>query len=172
MEATYDALCLHGYAELSIKKIADEFGRGKSLIYYHYEDREDLMLSFLEFMKSNLEEGHLEISDLKPEKRLDILLEKGLSIEDEEMWEFRKALMEMRAQTPHSEEFSRKFEEIDELVLEKYKSVLDDLGFEEPANEAEFLFSTVEGYMTRKISYGSREGLEEFREHLKSLYLK
>ena len=39
MEATYEALCKHGYAELSIEKIADEFDKGKSLIYYHYDDK-------------------------------------------------------------------------------------------------------------------------------------
>ncbi|MFB6184442.1 MAG: TetR/AcrR family transcriptional regulator [Haloarculaceae archaeon] len=49
MRATYRALQKHGYAGLSIQRIADETDLSKSTFYHHYEGKDDLLLSFLEF---------------------------------------------------------------------------------------------------------------------------
>lgn len=47
-EAAFRGLVEHGYAELSIADIGEEFGRSPSLIYHYYEDKDDLLLSMLE----------------------------------------------------------------------------------------------------------------------------
>lgn len=171
MDATYDALCRHGYADLSIQKIADEFDGGKSLIYYHYDDKQELMVSFLECMKQRIESDPEDISELPPKQRLDELLERAMAVEDSEMWNLRRALMEMRAQTPHNEEFSDKLQSIDGILLQQFKEIFRELEVEDPERRAELLISTVDGYMSRKISYDSQEGLEEMKDDIKQLYL-
>jgi AcrR family transcriptional regulator len=50
MQATYRALRAHGYARLTIQRIGDEFPKSKSLLYHHYDGKDDLLLEFLSYM--------------------------------------------------------------------------------------------------------------------------
>lgn len=50
MRATHRALHEHGYAGLSIQRIADEADLSKSTFYHHFDDKEDLLQAFLEFI--------------------------------------------------------------------------------------------------------------------------
>jgi AcrR family transcriptional regulator len=56
MRATYRALKRYGYAELSIGRIADEADLSKSAFYNHYDGKDDLLLSFLDFMLERIAE--------------------------------------------------------------------------------------------------------------------
>src|SRR6056297_2610307 len=55
LESTFHALCEHGYAEITISKIGDHFDKSQSLIYHHYENKDDLLLDLLEYMLEELE---------------------------------------------------------------------------------------------------------------------
>lgn len=50
MDATYQALCKHGYTDLTIQKIADEFGKSKSLLYYHHDTKDEILIVLLEYL--------------------------------------------------------------------------------------------------------------------------
>lgn len=50
MQATFRALRQHGYAGLSIQRIADEAGLSKGSFYNHYDGKDDLLVSFLDYM--------------------------------------------------------------------------------------------------------------------------
>ncbi|EHK00552.1 hypothetical protein HRED_03484, partial [Candidatus Haloredivivus sp. G17] len=41
-----------------------------------------------------------------------------LGVEDEEMWYFPRALMEIQGRAQYDEDFEQKFRELDEIVLE------------------------------------------------------
>lgn len=164
MEATFKALCKHGYADLSIQKIADESEKGKSSIYYHFDDKEDLMLSFLDFM---MDKAELEDENKSPRARIDGMLDKALGIESEEQWEFQKAFQEVRVQAQHNEKFQKKFGEADEIFLENVSDIMDKAGAKEPEVAAEIFLSMIEGSISRKVSTGDREGLEKLKEEIK-----
>lgn len=170
MEATYRALCSHGYADLTIEKIAMESEKGKSLIYYHYEDKEDLMGSFLEYMGRKLEDEISELEDLPAEEKLDELLDLFLDVDDGEMWEFHKALSELRVQTHHNSSLAEKFLEIDSYLTDTIAETMKDAGVQEPDLRAEIMASAMEGALTRKIRADDREGLKEVKKELKSLF--
>lgn len=50
MEATYRALQKHGYGNLTIQHIADEFENSKTLLYYHYDGKDELLVDFLDYV--------------------------------------------------------------------------------------------------------------------------
>jgi len=50
MGATYRALCEHGYAALTMRDIAEESDRSKAALHYHYDDKEGLLLAFLDHL--------------------------------------------------------------------------------------------------------------------------
>lgn len=50
MGATFRALCEHGYADLTMRDIAEESDRSKAALHYHYDDKEGLLVAFLDHL--------------------------------------------------------------------------------------------------------------------------
>jgi len=50
LDATYRALCRHGYADLTLRDVAAEATRSKASIHYHYDDRETLFAALLDHL--------------------------------------------------------------------------------------------------------------------------
>lgn len=167
MEAAYTVLCEEGYAGLSIQSIAEKAGMGKSAIYYHFDDKEDLMLTFLDFMGQKIHGDQQKILEKPPKEAIDQLLDMSLGVENQEQWEFYKAFQEFRAQAQHNEKHQEKFREIDARVVDNISEIMEQLGAERPQSAAEILLSMIEGSMSRKVSAGDREGLEELKEDIK-----
>jgi len=164
MESTYKALCKHGYANLTIEKIAKESEKGKSLIYYHFDNKEALILEFMDFMKDNLEELLSEI-DSQGSDRVEEILELLLA-RDDDMWEFHKALIDIQGRAQFNEKLAEKFAEIDEMLENELEEALKDSGVEEPGFRAEMILSTVQGVRNRKLTLNERKGLKEVRKDL------
>ena len=171
MDSTYKALCKHGYADLTIEKIAEESEKGKSNIYYHFEDKKALILDFLDYMKGNLREEFEPLNSGRPEENFDELLEMMLGVEDEEMWDFHRALMEIQGRAQYDKEFEKKFRELDEIVLSQFTEVLKELEIERPEQRAELIVSTVQGALSRKLTVENNEGLEKIKEEIKETLL-
>ena len=167
MDATYKALCRHGYADLTIEKIAGESDKGKSNIYYHFDDKKALILEFLDFMRNNLEEEFESLDSGRPEETLDELLDMMLGVKDEEMWEFHRALMEIQGRAQYNEEFEEKFRKLDKLVLKKFEEIMKSLDVERPRKQAELTVSTVQGALTRKLTVENIEGLRKIKREIK-----
>jgi len=55
MDATYRALCEHGYAALTMQDIADEGDCSKSLLHYHYDTKEELLVALLAYLLERFE---------------------------------------------------------------------------------------------------------------------
>jgi AcrR family transcriptional regulator len=171
MEATYRALCEHGYAATSISKIADEFAKSKSLLYYHYEDKEDLLEDFLGFLLDEFETEVATIEEKEPAERLAAVLDLLVpsDLDDEEM-HFRRAVLEIRAQAPYHETYREQIERSDELILGEIIDAIErgiDSGAFRPVNArqvAEFIYSTAYGAIERGVTLEDPTVIEEGRE--------
>lgn len=168
MEAAFKALCKHGYADLSIQKIAEESEKGKSSIYYHFDDKEDLMLSFMDGMVEEMRSDYHGFEECSPEERLEKLLEVVMGTE-EERWKFNKAFQEFSVKAGSDEQFAEKIREMDQALIEQLEDILEDMGVERPVVRAEILASAIEGAVNRKVSTGDREGLNELRSEIEGM---
>lgn len=162
MDATFRALCEHGCADLTVQEIADETETGKSLIYYHFDDKEDLLRSFLEHLADQIRAGQDEHADRPADERLRELLEMMLGTDDEH-WQFQQALHELRVKGQSDPVFAEKFQEIDAMIVEDLAGILDELGADAPRERADLLFCTIEGAMFRKTVAQDRDGLDQLR---------
>ncbi|MFB6088432.1 MAG: TetR/AcrR family transcriptional regulator [Candidatus Aenigmatarchaeota archaeon] len=170
MEATYKALCKHGYADLSIEKISRECDKGKSLIYYHFDSKRDLMQSFLEYLIDEVERIIDEMKDYNREEQLDRLLDAGLAVDDE-MWNFRKALFEIRSQAPYREGFAEKLGRIEGLMERHLCEILRDMEIDGPDRKARVLISAMEGTVSRRLSSGNRKDIGKEKDLLKEVVI-
>jgi len=159
MQATYHALCEHGYADLTIKHIGDEFEKSKSLLYYHYDSKDELLVDFLGFMLENFtsdvpvdasEDAHAHLQAL-----LDHVLPPTL---DDERYEFTSAMMELRAQASHDAGYREQFTRTDRFFRRRIADVVRD-GVEsgafhdvDPEATAALLVTTINGSMLERVT--------------------
>ncbi|SDF60672.1 transcriptional regulator, TetR family [Halorubrum xinjiangense] len=53
--AAFRALCEHGYANVTIQRIGDEFDKSPSLVYHHYDGKDELLIDLLGFLLDEFE---------------------------------------------------------------------------------------------------------------------
>ncbi|WP_226041904.1 TetR/AcrR family transcriptional regulator [Natrinema sp. DC36] len=157
MEATYRALCTHGYAELTMQDIAEDSTKSKGTLHYHFEGKQDLLESFLEFLLNRFEERTEMIPGETPAERLHEFLEELLTTTDEESAEeFRTAILEIKAQAPYNEVYREKLSAFDRALQARIATLVAD-GLEagefradiDPDETADFLVTLFHGAQTR-----------------------
>ena len=154
MEATYRALLNHGYADLSISRIADELDKSKAAIYYHYDTKDDLLVAFLEFAVDRFEETIDTETGNEPAADLEHVIEKLLPLQpDEEQRQLQAVLVGLRSQAVTNGVFREQFTQIDERLAATIRGIVDR-GIEEdtfrdvdPSRVAEHILATVNGAM-------------------------
>lgn len=171
MSATFDALCKHGYANLTMQAIADEFDKSKSLIHYHYDSKDELLAAFMDHLIDDFI-GRITTCDgpdpadrLRTMARLVVGGEEG---EEERAKDFHTALLGLRAQAPYDEglreQLARNDEAIRELIADVVRDGQDQGQFDESVDPERFaaLFrSAIEGAQSHDVVLGDAAPTDE-----------
>ncbi len=170
MTATYEALCEHGYTDLTAQDIADRTGKSKSHLFYYYDSTEDLMVDFVDFLLERFTARVAEVSELPPVDRLATFVDWFLyGPNDHEQVSFHTALLELRAQAPYNDRFREQLQRSDELLRTTLEGILRE-GLEtgafcehEPSETAALLIASFDGARVRHLTTAQDEYLEEVR---------
>lgn len=156
MRSTYRALREHGYANLTVKRIADEYGKSTAAIHYHYDTKDDLLAAFLDYLLDRFRDTVHEVETTDPEERLNLLLDK-LLVDAQDHPDLLVAMLEMRSQAPYKEAFSERFQQNDEYVRYLLSTVVDQ-GIQDGVfidvdadHTARALMNIVDGGRTRAV---------------------
>lgn len=159
MQATYRALQEHGYADLTIQKIGDEFNKSKSLVYHHYDGKDELLLDFLEHMLERFEADVIGDDSADADARLEQVLDHVLpeSPADDRVG-FLRIMTEIRAQAAHDEAYRAHFTRSDQLFQDRFASLVRD-GIDQGVfrsvdadRVASFLLTAISGAMQRQAT--------------------
>ncbi|ADB60820.1 transcriptional regulator, TetR family [Haloterrigena turkmenica DSM 5511] len=156
MEATYRALCKHGYAELTMQDIAAETDKSKGTLHYHFDGKADLLESFLGFLLDRFEDRLETLAGETPAERLHALFDELLTASDDDAEEFRTAILEIKSQSPYNEAYRERLTEFDRTMHDRIADFVGD-GIEagqfredvDPDETAEFLVTVFHGAQTR-----------------------
>lgn len=160
LEATYRALCTNGYANLTMQDIASESDVSKASIHYHYDSKENLFATFLDFLYERYTDGLDSVTGTTFRERLLSLLDTLLVNDDGSPGiEFRTAMLEVRAQAPYDDTIRTKVAEFDTALFERLRDIIA-AGIEagefdervDPVLAAEFLTTTIKGAHTRQVA--------------------
>ena len=176
MDATYRALCTHGYADLTIDRINDEFEKSKSLLYYHYDNKDEILRNLLDYLLDQFAIEEVVDPDDDPDIQLRTFIESLLPLTlDGEERRFQTAILELRSQALSDDAYREQFTRADDLLVGTIVSLLgdgiEDGTFREVDTErtAEHVFSTINGAMVRRLTAEdesairtTRKGLEEY----------
>ena len=162
MEATFRALSEHGYADLTVQAIADEFEKSKSLLHYHYDSKEDLIVTFMEHLLENFLSEFDEDSDDDPLEQLQRMAEIVVgSDEDDGPDDVHMALLGLRAQAPYDEALREQLVRNDQHIRERIADIVrsgieqgrfrDDI---DPEQFAAAFRSAIEGAQSHDVILG------------------
>ena len=171
MSATYEALCEHGYTDLTAQNIADRTDKSKSLLFYHYDSKEDLVADFVDYLLERYDERVENSRDLPPVERLAAFVDWFLySPDDEERASFHTALLELRTQAPYNERYRDQLRKSDDKLRETLEEILEtgmaEGQFEphDPNETAALLIAALDGARIRQITIGRDAYLEQVRK--------
>ncbi|QZA88340.1 TetR/AcrR family transcriptional regulator [Salinarchaeum sp. IM2453] len=173
MGATFRALANNGYPTTTIADIAEEFDKSKSLLYYHYENKEKLLEDFLRHILSQIENDIAEIDAENPIDRLQAVLDQILPRNPaEEELQSRRVILEIRSQAPYHEAYQEQFDRSDKIWLSALTAAIED-GVEQsiftdvnPRKTAELIYATAYGIIMRSVSFSEVSMMEEGRNML------
>lgn len=127
LEATYNALHQYGYAGLSIQRIADFTEISKSSIYYHFENKNELLLAFLEAVLQNVRHRFDFESRADPVADLNNFINQifnSIDPETEEETVPIGAYIEIRSQAVWNDAYRERITDIDTALKEQFRSIL------------------------------------------------
>lgn len=169
--ATFEALSTHGYAELTIAKIGDNFEKSPSLIYHHYDDKDALVLDCLEFLLGNFETTLLATSTDDPWNALRCFIDSTLDACSGEPDPLVETLVELRARTA-DDAFYDHFTRSDSVFHAHLESILEE-GVENgvfkdcnPERIAAMVLTTLTGALYRGVTSNAGADLTATRAEL------
>ena len=174
LAAAYRALCAHGYADLTIDRIGEEFDKSVSLIYHHYDGKDDLLLACLEFMLETYRDDSGTEPPTKPREELECLCDWLLFTDaPPENQQFVRALVELRGQAPHNQAYRDYFTRSDQFFQERIETIIET-GIErglfrdvDPERTAQMIHTVLSGALFRYATSNDDEWLPAVREELR-----
>lgn len=174
LSATERALCEHGYAQLTMQRIADEAEMTTAAIHYHFDTKQDLLDAFLADLVDRFE-AQLDCEAAEPSARLESFLDAIFVPAEEGDGEFPVALMELKSQAPFQSAYRERLLELDERMRETVADAVADgvdtgeFAQADPEEVARFVVTTINGAHAREVALGEdparvRELLESYLE--------
>jgi len=184
MQATFRTLQEHGFAGLSIGRIADEADLSKSSVCHFFEDKDDLMLSFLDAMLAHFGPSLEEDRPDEPESALWAHVDFALAgvsgdrfppVESEQVEPVSgEPYVELRSQAVHDEDYRDRFTDIDARLKDRLAAIVRD-GIDrgtfrevDPDATAEFLLTVMLGGLFRRSTADGTD-VEAVRNELEAV---
>jgi AcrR family transcriptional regulator len=175
LAAAYRALSRHGYADLTMEQIGEEFDKSVSLVYHHYDGKDDLLLACLEFMLEDFR-GDAEAGPVSdPRAELERICDRlALLDAPQKTQQFVRSLTELRGQAPHNAAYRDHFTRSDRFFEQRVETVIE-AGIEQgvfrdvdPERTARMIHTIFLGALFRYATTEDREWLSGVRAELRA----
>jgi len=162
LKATFAALAEHGYADLTVKRIGHYFPKSEGVVFYHYDDKDDILLDLLDYLLDRFEYIEMPVpDDGDPETRLRSLFDQIVAeTDDQQIRDYEKALMELRMRAAQDTEFQERFNQSQDVFRETIREIIQE-GIEsgdfrdvDPELVADFLLKLVSGGIFERVTAG------------------
>lgn len=161
MEATYRALCKHGYASLTMQNIADEFEKSKGLLHYHFDSKEELLTAFIDYLLSEFEQDIASIEGPPDEKLGEFIKQFVVVAHTDDQQALHLALLELRAQAPFNDRFRDQLARSDTIIRDIVAEIVGDgitqgvfRADADPEAVAQLVLASMDGARTRGLTIG------------------
>lgn len=183
MWAAYRALVAHGYADLTMRDIADEFEKSRSVIHYHFDTKQELLGSLFEFLVDRYQRAMLKAAPAAddPDALLETFVDIALWGPDDgpfDHWAFWAALLEFRSFAHRDDRYHLALETSYRQGVDILAAIIEagiDAGqFREvPARRtARFIHNAIDSIRIERITLGHEDAPKAGRAALEELVLE
>ena len=172
MRATYRALCRHGFANLTMQDIADEMGKSRTLLHYHFDTKDDLLEAYLDRMIGWIGNRLAQSDTEHPIDRLGEFIEFFVIEPADQSEHFALAILEMRLQAVHNRTFKRKltahYEENVATVARIIEAGIEDGVFRavDPEAVGETIYTALVGARTYQLTLDAGDATRRMARQL------
>lgn len=180
MEATFRALSKHGYRDLRLRHIGDEMELTRQVIHYHFDGKDDLMASFLEYVSEQYE-GSVEVDeDADPRTELGARIDQclfGPEFDEFTHWDRMKVYHELFAHAQndeqHRETLDEHYEQIKQSIVDVVEEGIETGVFREVDADrmGQLITDVIHVGRERRISLGHDEAPQEARQAIDDFIL-
>ncbi|SFS10487.1 transcriptional regulator, TetR family [Halomicrobium zhouii] len=180
MEATFRALRERGYGDLRMRHIGEEMDLTRQVIHYHFDGKDDLMASFLEYIAEQYE-GSVEVADdMDPRAELDARIDQclfGPEFDEFTHWDRMKVYHELFAHAQnddrHRDILDEHYEQIKGSIVAVIERGIDEGAFRDVDADrfGQLVTDAIHVGRERRISLGHEEAPEEAREAIDEFIL-
>lgn len=180
MEATFRALGEHGYADLRMRDIGDEFEMTRPVIHYHFNSKHELISAFLEYLIAQYKEDVDDDEGDDPWERLHVRIDRcmfGPDIEGFDHWERMKVYHELFSQAQHNETHRELFNEHYEGMVAGLADAIQEgvdrgtFADVDAMELSQLLTDVIHSARARRISLGQRDAPERARAAIDAFVL-
>jgi len=170
LQAVYEITKNEGYGSVSIQLVADVAGLSKATVYHHFEDKDDLMLSFYERVLDRMGDRIEQVQISDPVDRLHAMIDRmvlgrisedvSAIPEDTETGpgDPLRTFMEIRVQAIHEAAYRDRISTIDRAFRDVFTRAIED-GIEQgriretdPERTADELYTLLLGGLLRRTT--------------------
>jgi AcrR family transcriptional regulator len=167
MKATFETIQDYGFAGLSIQRIADNADLSKSSFYHFFDDKDDLLLAFLDTMLDQFGMPPVGIEDSDPVDMLWAHIDFALyglagdslpPVEGEVDIQSGRPYVELRSQGTYDDAYRDRFTEIDASMRNRLATIVErgiarsTFRDVDPDKTAEFLLTVILGGLFRRAT--------------------
>lgn len=180
MEATFRALSKHGYKDLRMRDIGEEMEMTRQVIHYHFDGKNDLLASFLEYVAEQYE-GSVEVpEDADPREELDRRIDQclfGPEFDEFGHWDRMKVFHELYSHAQNDDQhrriFNNHYERMRDSIVEVVEQGMEEGVFRKVDAErmGQLITDVIHAARGRKISLGHDDAPEEARRAIDEFIL-
>lgn len=175
MQATFELLHEHGYAGVSISRIADRADISKSAIYHYYSGKDELLYDLLDHIITQLERDFSVAESDNPITALEIALVQGvkgtipsksaapafvenMAQSQENIGQAHDNFLEVRTRGIHDSVYRKKITELDQTIQTHFVNIIQEGIDQGVFNDvdadavAQTLLTLTLGAMTRRVT--------------------
>ncbi len=175
MRAVSTVLYEDGYAGLSMRRVAAESPKSKSLLQHYYGTKHDLVLAFLSYLIGRYLDGVESIDADDPRVRLESFLRWALGLDaDDDFWWLHASLLELQVQARHDPDIRARFVDnfatVHGTVAEMIRDADSSPGGIDDADDAATLVTTfVYAARMRRLTHDDPDAMDGARRVLDAL---
>jgi AcrR family transcriptional regulator len=172
MEATFRALAKHGYSDLRMRDIGEEMDLTRQVIHYHFDGKNDLLASFLEYVAEQYE-GSVEVDETDdPWTELDARIDQcifGPEFDEFGHWDRMRVYHELFAHAQnddrHQEILREHYDQIRGSIVDVVERGIAEGEFREvdPVRFGQLVTDLIHVGRERRISLGNEDAPAEAR---------
>ncbi len=170
IDSAFKLFASHGYDQTRMATIAKKAEVSKGLIYHYFSSKEELLETIFEQLVQIGDETLSFPAHFTPSEKIQQLLTRIFEYIEQDI-EQARLMLSMLLQPDTISHLKQNIDEVRERQVAQFKTIMQELGFENPEVEAFKLGALMDGILIGVATLGDEYPLEEMKQKVMEEYV-